>query len=51
MAHNSRVGIDEILVKEKNDKIVQLGIEGDALKGEVNRKKAAGEGRKHCYQY
>ena len=51
MAHNSRVGIDEILVKEKHNEIGKLKIESDALKGEVNKKKAAEEGRKHCYQY
>ena len=51
MAHNPRVGIEEKLAKGKNDEAAQLKMKGDALEEEINKMKAAEEGRKHCYQY
>ena len=51
MAHNPRVGIDKKLVEEKNYEAAQLKMEDNALKKEINQRKAEEEGRKHCYQY
>ena len=48
MAHNPRVGIDEILVEKKDDEIAKMRESCDAL---ANQKKCVEEGRKHCYQY
>jgi len=51
VAHNPRVGIEEKLAKGKNDEAAQIEGSCAALKREVIKKKAAEEGRKHCYQY